>query len=49
MVLTLPEELVKELGREGFVLSTPCEPKYEDMPRFVFASRVDTSLYHTHL
>jgi hypothetical protein len=35
---TLPEELVKQLHKAGFVLSTPPERvKYEDMPRFLSA------------
>jgi glycosyltransferase involved in cell wall biosynthesis len=35
---TLPKELVRELHKGGFVLSTPPERvKYEDMPRFLSA------------
>ena len=38
---TLPEELVKELHKAGFVLSAPAERvKYEDMPRLLCAHDV---------
>jgi glycosyltransferase involved in cell wall biosynthesis len=38
---TLPDELVKELRKAGFVLSTPTAPvKYEDMPQYLSAHEV---------